>query len=516
MLNRDCINKPFIAIFLFVAMIIFPSCGPQIVSFTPDHGVPGTIVTITGFRFGATQAENTVKFGNTTAQPSDFISVSTTTVKVKVPAGAVTGLITITTSKGTGRSDKNFLIDTNANWTFMVYLDADNNLEGAGLDDFQEMASVGSKNGVNIVVMMDRITGYSSTNPDWSNTRRFLISGNSTPTSTPLMDMGELNMGDPSVLQDFVEWSVTNYPAKHYALSIWNHGDGWRKNREMMDSLRMVRAQSRSGDQETLLKAVASDDTDGDILYMREVQDALGNARQSLESKGTTNVKIDVIGFDACLMGMVEVAYAIRSHTNYMVASEETEPGDGWPYNTILADLTSNPGMTPEALAKNIVVKYGISYPNTAVTQAAYDISKLEAVAQKIDDFTTRANTNWAGLKTARNGSRQYHPTGYPSFWGTDIWDFADRSNNNCSSTDIRNAAQELKTAINSFVIQEFHSAALNGSHGVAIYFPPNQTSFNNDPQHTGYVQANTFMPVDFVLLHQWDNWLPTFYSNIP
>jgi clostripain len=211
------------------------------------------------------------------------------------------------------------------------------------------------------------------------------------------MDMGELNMGDPAVLQDFVEWATTNYPAQHYALSIWNHGDGWRKNREMMDSLRAVRAQSRSGEQETLMKAVASDDTDGDILYMREVEDALNNARSSLESKGATNVKIDVIGFDACLMGMVEVAYAIRNSTSYMVASEETEPGDGWPYNTILSDLVNNPGMTPEALAKNIVVRYGNSYPNTSVTQAAYDISKLENVAQKIDNFTTKATTNWAG-----------------------------------------------------------------------------------------------------------------------
>jgi len=78
----------------------------------------------------------------------------------KVPSGAKTGLITVTTSDGTGESKKNFIVPPEfANWTFMVYLDADNNLESAGIDDFLEMAAVGTSPNVNIVVQMDRTSG---------------------------------------------------------------------------------------------------------------------------------------------------------------------------------------------------------------------------------------------------------------------------------------------------------------------------------------------------------------------
>ena len=56
----------------------------------------------------------------------------------------------------------------------------------------------------------------------------------------------------------------------------------------------------------------------------------------------------------------------------------------------------------------------------------------------------------------------------------------------------------------------------MSGSYGIAIYFPPTQTEFNNDPDHTGYEDSNTFMPVDFVKDHKWDNWLKDYYANIP
>ena len=48
-------------------------------------------------------------------------------------------------------------INNTAEWTVMVYLDADNNLESAGIDDINEMEIVGSTSEVNIVVQVDRI-----------------------------------------------------------------------------------------------------------------------------------------------------------------------------------------------------------------------------------------------------------------------------------------------------------------------------------------------------------------------
>jgi hypothetical protein len=490
-----------------ISALVMSSCAPKIISFVPKEGREGTEVTIKGERFKPTAADNTVRFGS--VQATQILSAAANQLVAKVPANAKTGLISVRTNNGTGNSDRNFIISEGAKWTLMVYLDADNNLESAGLDDFLEMAAVGSSKNINIVVQMDRTPGYSSSYGDWRGTRRFLVGKNDTPSMTPLADLGEQNMGDPTTLRDFVIWAVQTYPAQRYALSIWNHGSGWR------DALsRSEQRSSRSRGQEpSILRTVATDDTDGDVLYMSEVQAALQAAKDRLEERSTTIVKLDVVGFDACLMGMVEVAYALRNVANYVTGSEWVEPGDGWPYDTILAELAGTPTFDGADLSGVIVTKYGLYY-NNGITQAAVDISKIDNVAAKIDAFVQSMNTEWAALKRARDNSICYHPSGFLSCWGVDLWDFADKVQGEVTSSTIKNVATELKKAIDEYIVNEHHSDDQNGSHGVAIYFPPTQADFNNDPDHAGYLQNNTTFPVDFVILHQWDQFLQTFYAN--
>jgi hypothetical protein len=422
----------------------------------------------------------------------------------------------VTTDDGTDESDKNFVVVGQAMWTFMVYLDADNNLEPDGITDFLEMASVGSSDEVNIVVQMDRRPGYSSLHGNWTDTRRFLIQNGDDPGSAPIQNLGEQNMGDPNVLQDFVEWAVTNYPAEHYALVIWNHGDGWRTLvRDMDEAIRSARVPA--GDW-AVVKAVAHDDTDNDKLYMKEVQTALQNAKFRSPGRTGTSVKLDLVGFDACLMGMVEVAYALRDVTNYVVGSEETEPLGGWPYDAILGALDATPSYSPEDLAGVIVTEYVDSYPGeTYITQSAVDITELSNLVSKINAFTNVANAEWAHLETARaNAFRYHHWCPANVCWGIDLWDFANEVDSEVTSSAIRNAAVDVKNAIDDFVIAERHSPDMDESHGIAIYFPITQIAFNNDPDHTGYEQGNTDWPVDFVKFHNWDNWLEDYYTNVP
>ncbi|UCD49764.1 MAG: IPT/TIG domain-containing protein [Phycisphaerales bacterium] len=499
-------------VLLVGGLALVTGCPPVVDSFSPEEGPVGTVVTIKGSRFGEQAGDSTVKFHGVAVPAADVTYVSSTELKAKVPAGAQTGPISVTTSEGTGESDKDFKVeDETSAWTFMVYLDADNNLEYAGIVDFLEMASVPSSAKVNIIVQMDRIPGYSSDHGNWTDTRRFKIGYGNKPDMAPLQNLGEQNMGDPNVLSDFVEWAITNYPAQQYALSIWNHGDGWRRLEDELLA-RATRARAASQPDQGVARAVATDNTDDDLLYMKEVQTALEGARERLG----TDVKLDVVGFDACLMGMVEVAYACRNVANYLVGSEDLEPGNGWPYDTILKDLVATPAMTPEQLATLIVDKYGAAYPNTDVTQACVDMAKVNDLAGRIDTFANAASGEWAALKAARLSSRQYHPTGFPSCWGVDIWNFAHEVHNRVVSTQIKTAATNLKTAVDEFVLHEYHSASLAGSHGVAIYFPPTGTEFNNDPDHTGYTQTNNFMPVDFVKSHGWDEWLASYYTHNP
>jgi hypothetical protein len=504
--------KPTYRYAIFLIIISF-SCAPVIESFTPERGPISTQVTIIGKRLGADPSETIVKFAGIEATEKTVITPDEK-ITAKVPAGARSGLISVTVDGRTVQSEKNFVVETNASaeWTFLVYMDSDNNLEYAGIDDFLEMASVGSTQDVNIVIQMDRIAGYSSSHGNWTGTRRFLIKQGDDPGMTAVQDLGEANMGDPDVLRDFVEWAVTNYPADHYALSIWNHGDGWRMMRERMQDTALNRI--AIGNQDVAVtRAVSSDDTDNDILYMKEVQNALEAAKPMIKNRNGAMVKLDVIGFDACLMGMIEVAFALRDVAHFMVGSEELEPGDGWPYNTILGNLTDSPSSSALDVSGIIVNNYGDAY-SSGITQSSVEIAQVHNVCFKIDQFANAMNTEWAAIQRARNNAKTYHPSGFSSGWGVDLFDFADKVSNEVSSNDIKTAAQELKRTIQDFVRFERHSNDMDGSHGIAIYFPPTQTAFNNDPDHTAYQESNSFMPVDFVNTHYWDNWLLNYYLN--
>ncbi len=120
---------------------------------------------------------------------------------------------------------------TGKKWTFMVYLDGDNNLEGDGISDFIEMAGVGSNDDINIIVQMDRYNGSNNnveTYGDWINTQRFYVTSGMTPiVGSAISDWGdgkgggrEVNMADTQALIDFINWTKTNYPADSYLLVI--------------------------------------------------------------------------------------------------------------------------------------------------------------------------------------------------------------------------------------------------------------------------------------------------------
>ena len=110
----------------------------------------------------------------------------------------------------------------------MVYLDADNDLEAAGIDDLNEMEMVGSTENVNIVVLWDGIAEIPGTrvyeliyHPDPGI--------GSAPIYPDFIPLGhEMNMGDHETLAAFATWAMGEYPAEHYALILWDHGDGWK------------------------------------------------------------------------------------------------------------------------------------------------------------------------------------------------------------------------------------------------------------------------------------------------
>jgi hypothetical protein len=251
-------------------------------------------------------------------------------------------------------------------WTILIYLDGDNNLEQAAINDFNEMESVEIPLSLNIIVQFDRIPGYDTTNGDWTGTRTYkIIHDNNTLTigSTLLQDLGELDMGDPLTLQKFMQWGLTAYPADHYALIIWDHGGG--------------------------VDGIAWDNSNNNNHLTLE---ELSLTFEKVFLSSTKSIIFDIIGLDACLMATIEVTNQIKDYAKYIIASEEVEPSDGWPYDRILSKLSINPSMDGQQLATIIVSEYGVDYDSRYTFYTTLSAVKSDHIQSIVNGLDFLAN----------------------------------------------------------------------------------------------------------------------------
>lgn len=280
----------------------------------------------------------------------------------------------------------------------MVYLAGDNNLESYGTKDLLEMKLVGSSGEMAIVAQYDRMSDQV--------TRRYALTHGDDLQHDCVAELPETNTGDPQALLDFIIWATQAYPAQHYALVLWNHGSGWkdediyqaaqrlgleqhipRGNLRGLASGKTSRALFRSTLDRIVVesdrRAILFDDSSADFLDNQEMGQLL---RQAMLY---TKQPIDLLGFDACLMNMLEVNYQVRDSCRVVVGSQEVEPGDGWPYDQILGRLATEPGMNAEFLGPTIVESYLEFYkeqhPSLAVTQSAVSAQNLISLSQAVD-----------------------------------------------------------------------------------------------------------------------------------
>lgn len=348
-----------------------------------------------------------------------------------------------------------------AKWTFMVYINAANNLEEFGPLNVNQMETVGSTSDVNIVVQWKQAICFDCGSPDWVSTRRYFITkdnDNSHVNSHLIQDLGSgVNMGDWRTLRTFVTWAQNSYPADHYALVVWNHGAGWRPTRSVTNKL--VRSFPRS---------VSIDDSTNSEIQIWELPQALNVTPQ-----------LDMLIFDASLMQMTEVAYEVRNsmkgpsgQAGILVGSEESPPGEGYPYDRFLADLAANPSMTAVQLGQQIAQRTIEAYGNdTDITQSVVDLTKMQNVADKLSAFGTKLESHLVdshdAIITARQTAQNYK---YPE--NKDLWDYAQIINANTGATDLKSAATDIQAAIQAAVLFERHGTINGKSHGLAIYVP--------------------------------------------
>jgi hypothetical protein len=288
-----------------------------------------------------------------------------------------------------------------AKWTFMVYVAGYNSLSSFAGKDLAEMRKVGSSEGLKVAVFVKRLEQQAA--------HRSIVGKDGSKEERENLD-SNIDSGSPQTLLDFIRWAKAKAPAERYALIIWNHGSGWDpvdfdelyervKSSGVTPRELGVRATSQLGRSlfsttlATVLskpdagaRAIASDDGTGHSLDTLELGNVLAEAHAALGRP------LDLLGMDACLMSCLEVAYQSEKDVRAMVSSEELEPGDGWPYDKILADLRSNPSMDGAALGRVVVKRYIESYKSREeqwpVTMCAIHSAGIEPFANALDAFT--------------------------------------------------------------------------------------------------------------------------------
>lgn len=430
----------------------------------------------------------------------------------------------------------------NANWTILHYTAVDNNLEGAAFNDYYEMQTVGSGDGVNIVTQFDRAEGFENRFGDWTDTRRFFIEqvaplpeadtagqraalveyfvgqgygdaaalqpqvdalDDATVASiyennnlgvtfeqTPVQELGEVDMGDPQALTDFLVWGVNNFPAEHYLVVIGSHGGGWR--------------------------GIGPDDGVGEsMLELPEIAQALSAAQAQL---GTTD-KFDIIGFDACLMAVTDVAVTLEPFADYVLFSQEVIPGNGWEYTDSIGAMKANPTwdafQVGAAFIDNYTAYYAGKGARSKLGLSLVETAGLPTLLGSLENFSAVVGGDTvellSALGSARNNSQIFGASlgdRANTYSYVDLKDFMTWFSLQTTITeDAYNAAQEVIAAYDGAVVYSLADSKLPRATGLAIYLPSKPIYY----EAYGSTYPDSAPPA-FAF---WQDYLGQFYSTI-
>ena len=367
-------------------------------------------------------------------------------------------------------------VTINVEWTVLMYLDGHNNLGPYIQNELNYLNNVTSTAGINVVIL----AGLSQTNP--LSYLRYFHNG-----TFQTLGQGNYNFGDLSLLQSFLTHEVQNYPAKRYMLILCDHGSGWRNTIN-----------------KSLMRDICFDDIYDDSLTIPELKSALQPVVSLLGKK------IDLVYFDACLMGNVEVDYEIKDLVSYVLSSEATAwIGSSGRWYSILNQLVANPTMSPGSLGVLTAQTYFSSYPTIERTIAVKDLSKIDDVMGKIYYFAYYLRGCLPGSASAalywRNQTQSFAPyTDYPEVY-IDLYQYADFIVNNIDYDNLQTAATNLMSSITSSVLY-YAFYGYSSAKGYSIWFPNSVTYYND-----GY---SKYSALDFSQSTYGNEWLWFLYDE--
>ena len=360
--------------------------------------------------------------------------------------------------------------------TVMVYMCGSNLESDYSLASFDiaEMGNANFARGLTNVVLM---TGGASewmnqkVNPEVTGIYQHRISG-----LNPLWEGGSLNMGASSTLSLFLNTAYEKYPADRYVLILWDHGGG-------------------------PIKGVCWDENyNRDSLQISELI-------EGIENSPFKEHKLDIIGFDACLMGSVETAWQLADYAHYMVASEETEPGNGWNYG-FLSGIEHD--ASPADTARRIIDLYIDSAdPEKGynLTLSCIDLSKVHEVISSMDLFFTDLNGMMDKEAFLDMSSLRHYSQGF----GRDFRAEESADYDLVDMTSLLDAFQHYKLSSGDALREALDEAIVysrsthGSSYGLSVYFP----YFNLG----SYAKAGLDMYESMALCPGYTTYIRTFYS---
>ena len=333
--------------------------------------------------------------------------------------------------------------------TIMVYV-CGTDLEsknGMATRDIREMLNANYGDNVNIIV-------YAGGCKQWQENGIGARISNSTnqiyQVKNGQLNPLELNVGnkvmtDPATLTEFINYCKTNFPANRNNLIFWDHGGG---------------SVSGYGYDEKAAKKGSMN---------------LAGINQALQNSG---MKFDFIGFDACLMATAETALMLNNYADYLIASEETEPGIGWYYTNWLTKLGSNTSMPTVEIGKNIVDDFvtqcAKQCPGQKTTLSVIDLAEFsKTIPDSLSGFansvsTLMTNEEYQTVSKARNNTREFATSS--KIDQVDLVDLA----LNMNTEEGKKLADTIKSAVK----YNRTSTNMTNAHGVSIFFPYKRTSY--------------------------------------
>ncbi len=325
--------------------------------------------------------------------------------------------------------------------TVMVYM-CGTDLEskyGMATKDLQEMMNAKISDKVNLIVETGGCSKWK--NSTISSNFNQIYKVESGGLRLLEKNAGTSAMTDPKNLTSFIDYCEKKFPADRNILILWDHGGG-----------------SLTGYGYDEKKPSSSSMT-------------LNLMNSALKNAGCT---FDLIGFDACLMATLETALVCNSYSDYLLASEETEPGTGWYYTNWLTELSSNTSISTVDIGQTIIDDFVSSScaasPNAKVTLSLVDLAELQGtVPSSFTSFSASTNEmlrsdDYRQVSDARAGVRQFAQSSKIN--QVDLIDLADRI-----GTD---ESKALAEALHGCV--KYNKSTITRCNGVSIYFPYEST----------------------------------------